>query len=92
MENYSKNQKFNLERIDPKGIASVGVYGSFSGVIERAQLFNNVQDTLQLSYKVYMSEEWHDETPETDVRSGLFRTPRENRTSASQRTEKLRSV
>jgi hypothetical protein len=33
MENFSKNEKFNLERIDPKGIASIGVYGSFSGVI-----------------------------------------------------------
>jgi hypothetical protein len=36
MENYSKNQKFNLEKIDPKGILSLGVYGSFSGVIEGA--------------------------------------------------------
>jgi hypothetical protein len=33
MENYSKNQKFTLERIDPKGIQAVGLYGSFSGVI-----------------------------------------------------------
>ena len=33
MENYSKNQKFTLERIDPKGVAAVGIYGAFSGVI-----------------------------------------------------------
>lgn len=33
MDNYTKNQKFNLERVDPKGVAAVGIYGSFSGVI-----------------------------------------------------------
>lgn len=33
MENFSKNQKFTLERIDPKGVAAVSIYGSFSGVI-----------------------------------------------------------
>lgn len=32
MENYSKNLKFTLEKIDPKGISSVAVFASFSGV------------------------------------------------------------
>ena len=41
MENYSTNQNFTLERVDPKGIAAVGVYGSFSGVIEEAHLFSH---------------------------------------------------
>jgi hypothetical protein len=41
MENYSKNQKFNLDRVDPKGVAAVGIYGSFSGVIESADLLTN---------------------------------------------------
>lgn len=41
MENFSKNQKFNLEKIDPKGVQAVGIYGSFSGVIEDLHLFSN---------------------------------------------------
>jgi len=41
MDNYTKNQKFNLDRVDPKGVAAVGIYGSFSGVIESADLLTN---------------------------------------------------
>lgn len=41
VENFVKNQKFTLERVDPKGVAAVGIYGSFSGVIENAELFSN---------------------------------------------------
>ena len=52
MENYSKNQKFTLERIDPKGVAAVSIYASFSGVIQSAHLFNNCNETLQFSYRV----------------------------------------
>jgi hypothetical protein len=63
MENFSKNQKFNLEKIDPKGVQAVGIFGSFSGVIEDLHLFSNTDHTLQLSYRVYMGQEWHDETP-----------------------------
>ena len=33
IKNYTDNQKLVLEKIDPKGIAAVGIYGSFSGVI-----------------------------------------------------------
>jgi hypothetical protein len=60
MENFSKNQKFNLEKIDPKGIFSVGIYGSFSGVIEDAHLFCNHDQTIMITYKIYMGNEWHD--------------------------------
>ena len=87
MENYSKNQKFTLERIDPKGIAATGIYGSFSGVIENAELLTNCEETLHLSYRVCMGEEWHDETPETDVPIHSCRIQRGNRTSASLRTD-----
>jgi len=38
----------------------VGVYGSFSGVIEDAQLISNYNETLQLSYRISMGQEWHD--------------------------------
>jgi hypothetical protein len=88
MENYSKNQKFTLERIDPKGIQAVGVYGSFSGVIEDAHLFSNCDETLQISYKVYMGNEWHDETPEVDVTIFSMRTLKDNLTSANLNKEK----
>jgi hypothetical protein len=47
-----------------------------------------VQDTLQLSYKVCMSEEWHDETPETDVKDGIFRIRKANHTSVSLKMER----
>lgn len=67
MENFSKNQKFNLEKIDPKGVQAVGIYGSFSGVIEDLHLFSNCDQTLHLSYQVHLGPEWHDETPEIDV-------------------------
>jgi hypothetical protein len=70
MENFSKNQKFNLEKIDPKGVQAIGIYGSFSGTIEDLHLFSNCDETLHLSYRVYMGPEWHDETPEIDVRIG----------------------
>lgn len=36
IENFTKNQSFNVEKIDPKGVAAVSIYGSFSGVIESA--------------------------------------------------------
>lgn len=55
MENYSKNQKFTLEKIDPKGVSAVGVYAAFSGVIESARLFSNCDETLQISYLVSIS-------------------------------------
>jgi hypothetical protein len=54
MENFTKNQKFTLDRIDPKGVAAVGIYGSFSGVIETAELLTNCDETLHLSYRVCM--------------------------------------
>ena len=54
MENYSKNQKFTLERIDPKGIAANGIFGSFSGVIDHAVLLSNCGETLHVSYRVVM--------------------------------------
>jgi hypothetical protein len=92
MENFSKNQKFNLEKIDPKGVQAVGIFGSFSGVIEDLQLFSNCDHTLQLSYKVYMGQEWHDETPEIDVQHHPRRTPKASPTSASPGRERPLSV
>ena len=33
IKNYTDNEKLILERIDPKGLAALGIYGSFSGVV-----------------------------------------------------------
>lgn len=60
MENFTRNQNITLERIDPKGVAAVSIYGSFSGVIENIELYSNCQETLKLSYRVCMGQEWHD--------------------------------
>lgn len=92
MENFSKNQKFNLEKIDPKGVQALSIYASFSGVIEDARLFSNTDHTLQVTYKVFMGPEWHDETPEVDVNMRKIRTQRASHTSASQKTARSPSV
>ena len=61
MENFSRlNKKLYIDKIDPRGVPSLGIYGSFSGVIEDAYLFSNSQETFQISYKVHMGNEWHD--------------------------------
>lgn len=92
MENFSKNQKFNLEKIDPKGVQALSIYASFSGVIEDARLFSNTDHTLQLTYKVFMGPEWHDETPEVDVSIATIRTRRASPISANPGTAKSPSV
>jgi hypothetical protein len=38
MENYTKNEHFRLEKVDPKGLIADAVYASFSGVIESAEV------------------------------------------------------
>lgn len=69
MENFSRlNKRTQIDKIDPRGISAVSIYGSFSGVIEDAFLFSNTDETFQISYVVHMGDEWHDETPTTDVR------------------------
>lgn len=39
IENYEKNKEFAREMIDPRGIVANGIYVSFSGVIECAEVF-----------------------------------------------------
>lgn len=63
IKNYSVHENLILERIDPKGLAALGIFGSFSGVIESAELLSNCDETMHIEYKVVMGDEWHDETP-----------------------------